>query len=152
MPKMGRKNSLVVGMVLLVLSSFGLGIISLIKKDWPMLFLGISIGTRFVQGIGDSLSMTTSYSIVANIYKENKVDAIGYLEAAAGLGLMVGPPLGSIIYGQLGYAWAFYFFTILLAYNLVCLVILMPNSLNKEDDEVGPSSQTQVQILPEDQE
>ena len=58
---------------------------------------------------------------------------MGFLEAAAGLGLMIGPPLGSIIYGHLGYAWAFYFFTILLAYNLVCLIVLMPASLNDKD-------------------
>jgi MFS family permease len=34
---------------------------------------------------------------------------IGYIEAATGIGLVVGPIIGSSVYSQLGFSGAFYF-------------------------------------------
>jgi MFS family permease len=36
------------------------------------------------------------------------------MEAAGGLGLMVGPPMGGFLYGYLNYAMTFYFFSIVI--------------------------------------
>jgi MFS family permease len=56
------------------------------------------------------------------------------MEAAAGFGLMLGPPIGSLLYGQFGYAWAFYFFSILLGYNLISTILFVPGELNYDKE------------------
>jgi MFS family permease len=56
------------------------------------------------------------------------------MEAAGGLGLMIGPSIGSFLYGYLNYAWTFYFFSILIGINLILLVIYIPNKLNNTNE------------------
>ena len=63
-------------------------------------------------------------------YRENKAQYIAYIEAASGLGLIIGPPMGSAIYGVLGYGWAFYSFSILAALNLMQVCYFIPNKIN----------------------
>jgi len=52
------------------------------------------------------------------------------LEAATGFGLMIGPPIGSFMYGFFGYAWAFYVFSIIILLVIVLQVALIPSKLN----------------------
>ena len=49
--KLGRKNSIMIGFVLVVLSTVALGLCQFIADDY--IFLGASIAARFVQGLGD---------------------------------------------------------------------------------------------------
>lgn len=43
---------------------------------------------------------------------------------------MVGPPIGSFMYGFWGYAWAFYVFSVIIFIVLVLQVFLIPSKLN----------------------
>jgi MFS family permease len=43
------------------------------------------------------------YSIAMNFFPDNKRAMVGYLEASAGIGLVIGPPIGSILYTLSGY-------------------------------------------------
>ena len=52
------------------------------------------------------------------------------MEAAIGFGLVIGPPLGSLMYGALGYQWTFYFSSILLTCSMINSQIFLPNKLN----------------------
>ena len=52
--KIGRKNSIIIGFILMILSSTTLGLVSLIDKEKWQLFIVISFFARFVQGFGDS--------------------------------------------------------------------------------------------------
>jgi MFS family permease len=101
--KMGRKNAIIIGLLILMIATFALGLISYIDYDKWGLFYAISILARFVQGYGDSLVFTTTFSIISLVFSDDKDKYISYLEAAIGFGLMSGPPLGSIIYGYLGF-------------------------------------------------
>ena len=38
---------------------------------------------------------------------------IGYMEGSAGIGLLMGPPIGSLLYGYFDYQFAFYAFGLL---------------------------------------
>jgi len=69
--------------------------------------------------------------VVNQVFSENKAQYISYLEAASGLGMIVGPPLGSLIYGFSGYQWSFYAFSILILSNFAQCVFLIPNKINK---------------------
>ena len=55
---------------------------------------------------------------------------IGYCQAAVGLGLMLGPVLGQLIYTKVHYAATFYIFGGILTCALVIVVVIIPGHLN----------------------
>ena len=71
------------------------------------------------------------------------------MEAAAGFGLMTGPPIGSIAYSQLGYSWAFWIFAVLFGYNLIILLVYMPQKLNGDGVADRILSSAIMEDLPE---
>lgn len=44
--------------------------------------------------------------------------------------MIIGPPLGSIIYANTNYQWVFYVFGFLMIANLINCVVFIPNKLN----------------------
>jgi hypothetical protein len=52
-------------------------------------------------------------------------------EAAAGLGLMMGPVIGSFIYASLQYMYTFFVFSGIMLLNCILVSIILPNSLNQ---------------------
>jgi MFS family permease len=79
--------------------------------------------------------MTTNFSVISSNFSEDREMYIGYLEASEGMGLMIGPALGSVMYGVLGYDWAFYAFSIMIVMTFFVQLIFLPSSLNSEDDD-----------------
>lgn len=55
---------------------------------------------------------------------------IGYCQAAVGIGLMLGPVLGQLIYSAVKYAWTFYIFAGILSVALIIVIIIIPSHLN----------------------
>jgi MFS family permease len=53
-------------------------------------------------------------------------------EAAAGIGTMVGPVIGSVLYAYFGYFWAFMFFAGMLGSSGILSFYVLPNSLNNK--------------------
>ena len=96
---MGRKNAVMIGFIIQIISVIGLALLGWVPADYPQTFVWANIATRFIQGYGDSLTLTTCYSIVALVYQDDKAEKIGITEATFGFGLMLGPPVGSIIFG-----------------------------------------------------
>ena len=43
---------------------------------------------------------------------------------------MIGPPIGSVMFGLWGYAWAFYVFSVVIGIIIICQLIYIPNILN----------------------
>jgi len=56
--------------------------------------------------------MSVIFGLISNNYVENRTKYLSYVKAAGGLGLMLGPSMGSTIYGYLGYEETFYFFSL----------------------------------------
>jgi MFS family permease len=56
--------------------------------------------------------MSTAMSLISTNFPEDKEKYISYIGASMGFGLMIGPPLGSFVFGRFGFAWVFYFFSI----------------------------------------
>ena len=50
------------------------------------------------------------YSISTNFYPDNKDAMIGYIEAVTGVGLILGPLIGSGLFAMGGYKFIFYSF------------------------------------------
>jgi MFS family permease len=70
------------------------------------------------------------YSIITFHFSYNRDKYLGMAESAAGLGLMLGPVIGSLIYGKLHYMYTFLVFTGILLVNCIVIFFLLPSSLN----------------------
>lgn len=58
-----------------------------------------------------------------------------------GLGLMIGPVLGSLIYSSLGYRDTFFVFGGILIVGLVLCIILIPNNVNFKKNNLDEDNQ-----------
>ena len=66
------------------------------------------------------------YSIITIEFPEDSDKYLGWAEAATGLGLMVGPALGSLVYGFFQYFYTFIFFAGMLVVGGIILIIALP--------------------------
>lgn len=73
----------------------------------------------------------TSYTVITQIFSDEVMKYISYIEIVVGVGLGLGPAIGSIVYAQVQYAWTMYFFGVLNLGGLISCVFLIPSKLNK---------------------
>jgi MFS family permease len=76
---------------------------------------------------------------VTSIYKEEKERFIGYIESSAGVGLLVGPILGTIFYSLGGYMLPFV--VLGLAYFIIYPLITIVLMKLKKFEEESPRKQ-----------
>jgi MFS family permease len=60
--------------------------------------------------MSSALVQTTCYFIATSDYPECKEVLIGYIEAVMGIGLILGPIIGSVLYAGFGFEWTFYIY------------------------------------------
>lgn len=105
-----------------------------------MWFFIASLATRFFAGLGDALVQTScknhfkiysvAYSVITLQFPENSDKYLGWAEAATGVGLMMGPALGSLTYQNLGYFYTFIAFGGFLLLGALILFLVLPSELN----------------------
>ena len=76
------------------LASFGLIMYSS-STNWIIIAALIS---RFVQGASSAFIQTSCYVIATNDYPQQKEQIVGLIEAMTGVGLLLGPVIGSALY------------------------------------------------------
>jgi MFS family permease len=108
--------------------TFALGFISFIKN--PILFKNLAIIFRFIQGFGDIVLQVTCYSVVTSMFSNNLEKYISYIELIAGLGLSLGPAMGSVVYPYLNYSGTMYFFGLTNILAMTIVYYWIPDSLN----------------------
>lgn len=74
---------------------------------------------------------TASYSIVSIEFPHNRDVYIGYCQTAVGLGLLLGPVIGTTIYNFAKYQWTFYILAMILTCSLISAIFLLPTRINK---------------------
>ena len=74
---------------------------------------------------------TSAYSIVAIEFPQQREIYIGYVQTAVGLGLLLGPVIGTIIYSFAGYEGTFYILSGVLTCSLLITTFFLPSRLNK---------------------
>lgn len=84
------------------------------------------------------LLQITGYSIITSIYSSEMLKYIGYIEICVGVGLGMGPVIGSAVYGFLNYDGTMYFFALCDLIATFLCIFLIPGSLNTSmsDDEL----------------
>ena len=101
------------------------------NKSNSKLFFGLSLLVRFIQGMGDSMVATSAYSIVSIEFPESREVYIGYCQTAVGLGLLLGPVIGTSIFNFAGYEGTFYVLAGILGASLTIAFFLLPGRINK---------------------
>lgn len=96
---LGTKNAIISGFLLEALCLAGLGACGYF--DDVFYFKWISVVLRFVQGFGDVVMQVACYGLVCLTFSDEISKYCAFVEMSVGLGLAVGPFLGSIIYAQL---------------------------------------------------
>ena len=98
---LGSKNAILFGFVLTTISTVGLGLMSYIQ-DNEMFFIAAS-GIRIIQGLGDCLLQFTGYAVITNVFSDQIMKYVGYVEIVVGLGLSLGLVIGSALYEYVQY-------------------------------------------------
>ena len=104
--KHGRKLPITLGLFMMGTAFIGLSLLESITSTGIYIYMHISL--RILQGISSNLVQTTMYSISAYFYKEHQEAFLGYLQVMTGLGIALGPPVGSLFYILSGYNAVFY--------------------------------------------
>jgi MFS family permease len=76
-------------------------------------------------------------------FPTKREEYVGYCQSACGIGLMIGPVLGSMIYGQLGYENTFFTFAGILLASCALVFFILPKRLNKLDADLDALAEDQ---------
>ena len=74
---------------------------------------------------------TSAYSIVSIEVPHQREVYIGYCQTSVGLGLLMGPVIGTTIYSQVGYEVTFYILAGVLSLSFLTAIFLLPQRINK---------------------
>lgn len=74
---------------------------------------------------------TAAYSIVSIEFPHQREVYIGYCQTAVGLGLLLGPVIGTTIYKFAEYEATFYILAGVLCCSFLTAIFLLPNRINK---------------------
>ena len=90
------------------------------------LFSAISIIGQIFGGTGTGFICTISFAIISSFDQSEREKIIGYYEGAYGLGLLIGPILGALLYELGGFSLPFLFFGCfyLIFYPIVTYIFL----------------------------
>jgi EmrB/QacA subfamily drug resistance transporter len=115
---LGKRRLLTVG-----LSAFGVG--SLMCGLSPT--LGVLVGARVVQGLGAAVMMALSVAFVAEaVPKEKTGSAMGLLGSMSALGTALGPSLGGLLIGSIGWRAIFLVNVPLVLFSLLLVIRYLP--------------------------
>eukprot|EP00347_Sterkiella_histriomuscorum_P014772 403359588 len=141
--KMGRKNAIIYGIIIMAVSTTLNGVISLVDADMSQVkkidkqtlnsqaFFWASMIARFFQGMGDAFIQTSSFSLITIEFQDDQEKYLGWAEAATGMGLAIGPTLGSLVYEEVQYLYTFVIFGGLLMLGGILIFVMLPNRLNE---------------------
>ena len=100
-----------------------------------MMFTILSFMFRFLQGWSSWSIQTTSYAIVSVTFPLEQEKYIALIETSVGVGLILGPVIGSTIYAFAGFSMTFFIIGGAFIILTPTLYWLLPNSINKKTHE-----------------
>lgn len=92
--------------MLQIISILGLGSLKYVHDKEN--FILFSFIWKFLCGLGAGINSTSSIAIITTHYKHERERTIGLVEASSGVGLLLGPFFGAILYQIGGYVMPFF--------------------------------------------
>jgi predicted MFS family arabinose efflux permease len=134
---LGTKNTIIIGLFLVMFSTVGLGALARVLNG--NMFRVIALGLRFIQGTGDIMLQITCYGVICQLFNDDIMRYIGYIEISVGVGAGLGPGIGGQLYPYLKYEWTMYVFGIMCLLGMALGVFMIPGELNETatDEEVA---------------
>lgn len=134
---LGSKNAILLGFLLLTGTTFGIGLLADFTNADMFKYTGMAL--RFFQGFGDILLQITIYTVISEVFSDDLLAAITKIEITVGLGLGLGPFIGSIVYESLLFKGTMFLFGGLNAIAMVLCYLCIPSALNKtaSDEELA---------------
>ncbi|CAI2369195.1 unnamed protein product [Moneuplotes crassus] len=128
----GRKAILLIGVCTLGLCLALLSVISYTTDTTVILILCFL--SRACQGLATSMVQTTSFAIISKIFEERKQKYFAYLEGSQGLGLVLGPVVGGLLYMSIGFSSTFYVLGGFLIMIFLILYFKLPRTVNDTEN------------------
>lgn len=103
-----------------------------------------AICVRLLQGCSSAIIQTTCYIIITKFYPSMQSMLIGYIEATTGLGIILGPLIGSCLYSKLEFQWTFYSYgSCFLLFSIAAcfLVDTTPRETDNENEDFQRSAE-----------
>ena len=104
----GRHIIILFGSLLIIAQTSMLGYLE--YEDDKDRFLKISLIAQVLGGLGAGANSTASMAIMSSFAGNEREKYIGWVEAAAGVGLLTGPLFGALLYNVGGYTMPFFTF------------------------------------------
>lgn len=121
----GRRTVLMAGVAVFGLTSLVCGVVSSVP---------ILIAARVAQGVGAAMILPTAFALVTNATDEDERPRIlGVLLGVSGVGMALGPVVGGVLAGTLGWRWVF-----LLNVPIAVVALWGGRHLPTSRDETGP--------------
>lgn len=121
--RIGARKTLMIGLAIIVLSSFGAGASGTLE--------GI-IAFRAVWGLGNAMFISTALSTIVSESTGNPGSAIILYEAALGLGLAIGPLVGGLL-GSVAWQAPFYGTSVLMTLGFILLATMMRGTTTENE-------------------
>jgi len=128
LPTIGPKFTLTAGLFLCSGSQILFGFVSMLPKG--TVFVVFCFLLRVVTALGGAAADTASFAIVAGEFGTNIGKVTGAMETFTGLGFMLGPPFGGILYSAGGFKLPFIVMGGLLLSILPVVLVILPKDEN----------------------
>ena len=98
--------------------------------------------SRIAQGLGSIGIQTANYSIMIKCFPDEINKAVGLIEAMSGIGMVMGPAIGSALYSLGGFSLPFYFCASVFLIVSLLVYQVIPSSI--ETTETNQKISTKV--------
>jgi len=124
----GAKNTIVMGFMVASCTIFGIGAVGGVEDAWK--FKCCAVAIRFLMGMGDVMVQITCYNVLLNTFSNKTTIIVQYIELSCGLGIAIGPIIGSTVYSTLDYKYTMYLFAFFNLITIIICLFTLPNTLN----------------------
>ena len=124
------KKCVMMGFLIQIVVMISFALVGVLVKD-PNTFIIMNMIFSFCQAFGSSCIVLTCFSSVPILFQEDKTSKIACIESSSILGLMIGPPIGSYVFGYTNYQMTFCFFASVSFLLLLLTSCFLPENLDK---------------------
>ena len=128
----GRKNAIILAIVMLSSAALVFGLAGMIKDDF--MFYSVTFCARVIEGISMSILLVGIQSLISIEYRDNLTFYFAIFELSIGLGLVSGPIISILVYQWLSYTGTLIFFSSLIGFVSIPIAYSLPKRLNDSSE------------------
>ncbi|KAL1526197.1 hypothetical protein AB1Y20_014923 [Prymnesium parvum] len=107
---------------------------SIVPSGWA--FYNFCLIMRLLQGVGSALEETAAYAIIADVEPDRVSLFLGICEISTGVGYMIGPPLGGLLFSIGGFSLPFLVLGLMLLPTAALMYTYLPlDRIGTKDNE-----------------